>query len=105
MQSFGYDTREFLKVYHVSVACLGMCGYSSVVEHLVAIENVARSTRVTRFENCRLTPRFVPGIDGHLCDTLKNGKVAEWSNAPVLKTGVVERLPRVRLPLFPWMGS
>lgn len=61
MQSFGYDTREFLKVYHVSVACLGMCGYSSVVEHLVAIENVARSTRVTRFENCRLTPRFVPG--------------------------------------------
>jgi hypothetical protein len=25
------------------------CGYSSVVEHLVAIENVARSTRVTRF--------------------------------------------------------
>ena len=26
-----------------------LCGYSSVVEHLVAIEKVARSTRVTRF--------------------------------------------------------
>ena len=25
-----------------------LCGYSSVVEHLVAIEKVARSTRVTR---------------------------------------------------------
>jgi hypothetical protein len=25
------------------------CGYSSVVEHLLAMENVARSTRVTRF--------------------------------------------------------
>ena len=67
-------------------------GYSSVVEHLVAIENVARSTRVTRFESCTYDPIYV---------IVKNGKVAEWSNAPVLKTGVVERLPRVRLPLFP----
>ena len=30
-----------------------------------------------------------------------NGKVAEWFNASVLKTDVVARLPRVRLPLFP----
>ncbi len=29
------------------------------------------------------------------------GKVAEWSNAPVLKTDVVARLPGVRIPPFP----
>ena len=32
---------------------------------------------------------------------ISNGKVAEWFNASVLKTDVVVRLPRVRLPLFP----
>ncbi|MEN9647537.1 MAG: hypothetical protein RLY57_341, partial [Candidatus Parcubacteria bacterium] len=29
------------------------------------------------------------------------GGMAEWSNAPVLKTGGVERLPRVRISLPP----
>lgn len=43
----GHKTRISLRAYH------GRCkkdesGCSSVVEHLVAIENVARSTRVTR---------------------------------------------------------
>ena len=32
---------------------------------------------------------------------MSSGKVAEWFNASVLKTDVVVRLPRVRLPLFP----
>lgn len=27
--------------------------------------------------------------------------MAEWTNVPVLKTGVVERLPRVRIPPSP----
>ena len=33
--------------------------------------------------------------------TVLVGRVAEWSNAPVLKTGVAFRLPRVRIPPLP----
>lgn len=40
-------------------------------------------------------------IRGIVYGIVNNGKVAEWFNAPVLKTGVVVGLPRVRLPLFP----
>lgn len=30
--------------------------------------------------------------------------MAEWFNASVLKTDVAEKLPRVRLPLFPYIN-
>ncbi len=31
----------------------------------------------------------------------KHGEMAEWLNAPVLKTGVLERVSGVRIPLSP----
>lgn len=44
-----------------------------------------------------------PGCtQGIMYGIINDGKVAEWFNAPVLKTGVVVGLPRVRLPLFPF---
>ncbi len=30
-----------------------------------------------------------------------NGRMAEWLNAPVLKTGVPERVSGVRIPILP----
>jgi hypothetical protein len=33
--------------------------------------------------------------------TISGGEMAEWLNAPVLKTGMSERASRVRIPLSP----
>ena len=38
-------------------------------------------------------------------DCRLKGKVAEWLNASVLKTGVALQLPRVRIPPFPYFNK
>ena len=51
-------------------------------------------------ENNSLTPLIIGKDPGYLT-TAANGRVAEWLMAPVLKTGVPERVSGVRIPSLP----
>ena len=79
-----------------------ICGCSSVVELFVANEVVVSSNLITRsilVSGQMVRHLFlVQVIVGSSPTSTAIGGVAEWLNAPVLKTGKGESLSRVRIP-------
>ena len=61
----------------------------------------ARSRVVTKSVKTPLQPSNDPARQPRTDDPQKHGEVAEWSIAPVSKTGVGASLPWVRIPPSP----
>ena len=55
----------------------------------------SRAKGLPRRRPCFMTPRLSPPYHG------ASGEVLEWLNRPVSKTGVLARVPRVRIPPSP----